>query len=125
MSLSQNTLDFYTTIRNTNSNISDFDINEVDITKNRTPQDFFRMVFLFILNHWDDILMVILTLSIVMIYISVYGITFNLNSEKKIVQNPKVRKIIYDGKANKVKTKQSNDNLNDSVVPDTSDFQYE
>lgn len=129
MSLSQDSIDFYTTIQNTNLNQSDFHVNELDITKNKNPQDFFKMTFLFVWNHWDDILMVILTLSIVMIYISVYGIDLNIMKEPQ--QNSKVRKIIYDGKANKVKAKKNNDyniptdNLNDNIAPDTSDFQYQ
>lgn len=120
---------FYQSIQNTNLNQSDFNVNELNVTRNKYPQDFFRMIFVFIWNHWDDILLVLLTLSIVMIYISIYGIDLNLNNSQ--VVKKKVYKIIYNGKANKVKAKKKTkfnipiDNINENIAPDTSEFQYE
>jgi len=130
MSVSQDTLDLYSTIQNTNLNQSDFNVSEIDITKNKTPQDFFKMTFLFLVNHWDDLLMVVLTLSIVMIYMSIYGIDLNMDYIKKNVKKSKIRKIVYDGKANtsrkKTQIEHTGVNIPNHVpVPDTSEFQYE
>lgn len=116
-----------------NNGISNFSKDELIVSTN--PMDVIDMSIKFIKKHWDDIIIVVFILSIIVTFILITGIEYSPDSD---IEN-NIRKIIFRSSPNDYKRKKQNEKadkdydkedkdkifiVEDEEPPDTERYQF-